>query len=519
MAPLAQEQSCQYLATSKWPALTALEISFNSLEATALAELVQADWPMLRTLQLMDNQYSGSALVAQIAKSTWTGVQHLNLSGTRLGVDDAKQLGHLTRLQLKRLVLYGCFYRCFRHLDEDSRISAMHHVSAGEWPELQALDVGFNNLSADSTAELVKGQWPALQDLDISCSRWGSQSRGKLVQALATAPWMALQRLNLASSRLTAQDISSLGNLNWTHITQLKLTHCLHPDSDSDSDVDGDSDSGTKDQSALADAMRAFTAGKWPRLTALDVSSNNMDDTVMHQLTHYLSPSTVLAYIDLNGNNVASLFGLDNLEHAPMSNWKHLRELNLIASKLSPEEIELLLWSAPQSLHKLQISCQVKQATTARPSCEHWPCLTTLRMYVTTGPNLCEVLCSLSAGFWPVYYLDLIVETGQHHEFSVEEVAELVKWDLSMLRELQLENLGIGDPHQMPEMARVLSLGHWPNLRTLGLSSNIIDDLFVSILIGGKWPSLSMVALCENKIGEDGVRLLHASWPGTEVQL
>lgn len=48
-------QSCHHLATSKWPALTALHIRKNYLEAKALAELVQADWPLL---QALDSSYN-----------------------------------------------------------------------------------------------------------------------------------------------------------------------------------------------------------------------------------------------------------------------------------------------------------------------------------------------------------------------------------------------------------------------------------------------------------------------------
>lgn len=467
--------------------------SLDSLEASALAELGQADWPVLQALDVSHNQYNGSGWMAQIAKSPWIAIQDLNLRWTVLGVDDAKQLGQLKWPQLKRLTLGMCFL----NLNEGSRVSAMHYVSAGVWPELQALNVSDKNLSADSVAALVKGQWPALQNLDIG--QMYSDPSPNFVQALAKAPWTALQDLNLEDTELLGQDISSLGDLDWKHITRLNLSNCFHGD--------------IWNQADLADAMRAFTASKWPQLKVLDVCNNQMDGTVMHQLTEHLSSSRSLAEIRLGGNEVSYLSGLgsmNSLEHAPMSNWQHIRTMDLQDTIMSPEEVELLLLSAPDSLDTLYVSCRVKQTTIARPSRECWLCNTTMYMHVAAGPNLCEVLCSLSAGFWHVTRLDL----QRYHVLSIEEVKELVKWDLSMLQHLFLASLGIGDPCQMPEMARVLSLGHWPNLRTLDLNSNIIDDLFVSILIGGKWPSLEQLVLFGNKIGEDGVRQLsYASWP------
>ena len=66
----------------------------------------------------------------------------------------------------------------------------------------------------------------------------------------------------------------------------------------------------------------------------------------------------------------------------------------------------------------------------------------------------------------------------------------------------------------MPEMALALSLGHWPKLRKLDLSTNAIDDLFVSLMIDCRWPLLEQVDLCDNEIGEDGVwQFSYAIWP------
>ena len=184
------------------------------------------------------------------------------------------------------------------------------------------------------------------------------------------------------STKLGAHDISLLGQLNWIHITRLSLRNCFVNE--------------LLDRAALTDAMQAFTAGNWPCLEVLDVSNNSMYDTVIHQLTQCLSPSTSLKEIRLGGNGVAywsDVVTMSSWECASMGNWQNLRSMDLQDTILSPQDVELLLWSSSQSLDTLHVSCQVSQTTTARPSKECWPCNTTMNMIVAVGTNLCEVLC------------------------------------------------------------------------------------------------------------------------------
>ena len=205
-----------------------------------------------------------------------------------------------------------------------------------------------------------------------------------------------------------------------------------------------------------------------------------MVDTVVHQLTQSLSPSTSLKEIKLGGNGVANdPLSMSSWEYVSMSEWDHLSTMDLPGNVLSPNELDLLLRASPGSLNKLHVTCQVDHVTSARPDRECWPCTTISCMIVATVPNLHEVLCSLSAGVWPVTTLELVVPEGQHHEMSVEEAS-----------------------------------GHWPRLRKLNLRSNVIHDLFVSLLVDGNWPLLKSVDLYDNEIGEEGVQqLCNANWP------
>lgn len=121
-------------------------------------------------------------------------------------------------------------------------------------------------------------------------------------------------------------------------------------------------------------------------------------------------------------------------------------------------------------------------------------------MTVAAGTTLYEVLGSLSAELWSVTTLELAVQAGQQHVLSVPETEASVKWDLHNLQDLILVNVGVGDHQQMPEMALVMSLGHWPNLRKLDLSYNCIDDLFLSLTIDCQWLLLEHVVLLETPL-------------------
>lgn len=95
------------------------------------------------------------------------------------------------------------------------------------------------------------------------------------------------------------------------------------------------------DPVVLTDAIQAFTPSNWPRLEALDVSDNNMVDTVIHQLTRSLSPSTSLKEVKLGGNGVGDdPVSMSSWEYVSMSNWDHLSTMNLQGSILSPDEVD-----------------------------------------------------------------------------------------------------------------------------------------------------------------------------------
>ena len=217
--------SCQHLAYSIWPSLTALYISNNSLSAASMKQLIEADWLNLQKLDISQNNRQWCRKIHnQLVQAPWTAVQDLDLSRTPLEVSDALQLGKLG-WNFSMLRLAGCF----AHLADHDEVQAMHHLAAEEWLELKVLNVSENSLSAAGVAQLVKGDWRARRSLDISNQTESSSGHSaRFVEELGKAQWPALQHLNLSLNHLDDQDIRSFGQLHQAQLQSLNISDCFH---------------------------------------------------------------------------------------------------------------------------------------------------------------------------------------------------------------------------------------------------------------------------------------------------
>lgn len=186
--------------------------------------------------------------------------------------------------------------------------------------------------------------------------------------------------------------------------------------------------------------------------------------------------------------------------------------MDLQGSWLTPDEVDILLASSPESLHTLCVCCIVITPTKTRPSLQSWPRRTVMDMTVNSG-HLTPVLRSLSKGYWPVKRLNMAGHPSHPHEtLSTRALNELVTWDLSALEVLSFTNFGVGHPWNLIEVIHVLSHGVWSNLRRLDLDVDRVSDAFVQ-LTQGKWPLLECLNIaCKHEDGEF-LGLLEASWP------
>lgn len=465
--------SCQHLAAGVWTSLTALNFSQNFLDAKGMAELIRGDWPRLRSLDLSRNLWSATHFVAVLAKAHWTAVQDLNLESNQFTEDDFYQLGQLKWAHLTRLNIAHC-------LDQIDRQVSMKHVAAGCWPQLAALDVSCNRLSAEDVAELVQGHWPALQSLSLAHSGHG------ITAQLAGSAWTSLQHVDLRGCRLTAKEASLLAG--WPHLVSLNLRGCF----------------GYSKSYKLTAAMGRISRGAWPALAALDVRDNRLEVSISE-----LEFWAKLREVKLSGNKI------DGPSLLALVGSTSLRTLKLRGVVLSPEDVDCMLQSCRPALDTVHLTCAASQVTEARPSKESWPLHTHLEMSVSID---CATLHSLSEGHWPATALKL---TNRAEPITIAAVQELIKWDLSTLDTLSIGGLGIGYADNMQSSFEVLCRANWPRLRRLDISYNSMGDTFVQDLIGGKWPLLETLCLFGNLISGCGVRqLVRAEWPClSQVQL
>lgn len=113
--------------------------------------------------------------------------------------------------------------------EEDDLVASCHHIAAGNWPQLAALDLSRNLLTAAAMAELAKGNWPALQKLNLSFNNQDGYQwyMGKpfeaapIVEQLALSAWTALQELDLRCMGLGHADFHWLQNTMWPQLTAI----------------------------------------------------------------------------------------------------------------------------------------------------------------------------------------------------------------------------------------------------------------------------------------------------------
>ena len=236
-----------------------------------MLELVSGDWPRLRSLDLSHNQKQFAPhFVGALAMAQWTAVQYLNLESNQFTEDDMYQLGQLKWAHLTWLNIAQC-------QDWVDCQIAMKHVAAGCWPQLAALDVSDNRLSAEGVAELVKGQWPALRSLRLADSGKGT------VAQLADSAWTLLQHIDLRGCcGLTAEEALLLAD--WPHLVSLNLRRCF----------------GYARSSVLAAIMGQISRGSWPALTALDVRDNSLQLNVTSEPEFWAK----LRVLKLSGNSI-----------------------------------------------------------------------------------------------------------------------------------------------------------------------------------------------------------------------
>ncbi len=323
---------------------------------------------------------------------------------------------------------------------------------SGHWPHLAVLNLRRNSLWPADVQDLVQGHLPSLANLDLSGNRFGKKA----------LRW---------------------GSCNWPHLTKLTVSQC----SLGVPDVEG------------------LVRGHWPLLADLDVGDNRLDHTYLRSLAQGHWPELLGLRLAYNDNSAA--------EDLHQANWTSLGMLDLGAADLAPrillQAVYALLQVFGQSLHTLNVRCEVLSVTAAAAKQQRWPCKTSLRMDATANAS---VMQKLADGRWPIRWLSL----KRLNNSVSPAIAQFFQIDLSRMESVSLCGFFLGRYTRDPAFR--FQHGEWPALKHLDLSFCDLRDDFLVQLTSGQWPLLQILNLSSNSLSLQGVaQLVAGNWPNLSV--
>ena len=332
------------------------------------------------------------------------------------------------------------------------------HIASGKWPHLAALNYSLNRMTVECLSELVKGAWP-LKLLDVSDN--GEYFHGSM-EVLVTA-WTSLEELNLAGNRMIDKDCQHLGIASWPHLLTIKVS--------GDMPFRGIADLGTAKLPSLAQLdlssqwlrerdVLCLSRANWPHLTHLVFGGTHLSDTV----------------------ELASMAGYRSF-------WQKLKFVT-ITSGIDADDVFLLLGLIGQSLKTLHVVCEAGDEVLAQPQVDSWPQNTYLHLNIILNAH---VLRSLHAGFWPTKSIQVICDSDMGDlKLALEE---LVKFDSSVLESFGIAGSQEDSVEDLTQICQAVVQANWPALKKISVKHTKLEASHVQLLVAADLPLLESMTV------------------------
>ena len=157
-----QEQllvSYRYVSAGCWPKLFELDMSCNDITAATMALLVKGNWPALSRLKL---QRSARHFLGQLAAAQWPALQALDVSWNKVSELDLRQLSQISQLQLTALDLHRL--QIFDDTLDMEEHDNWWQLLQSQWPLLKLRMSGAD----PDCVDMVCAGWSSLKWLDVS---------------------------------------------------------------------------------------------------------------------------------------------------------------------------------------------------------------------------------------------------------------------------------------------------------------------------------------------------------------
>ncbi len=231
--------SCVFplLASSNWPRLCTLNLTWALLDAEAMAQLVLGYWPNLTKLVLSGNLLN-TAAIKHLVKGKWPLLETLDLSRNKLDASSTEVLAQGLWPKLKSLNIsqMGVGY-WDKNYGAASLANVPGHLIQGDWPSLESLILIAVDIDAQGISVLIKGNWPLLKELSL-CDNCFSLA---WLLLLSQAAWPLVRKLSVTlfsdchssvfgyvyDPSFTADAISRLMTVDW-QLEELLLPETTH---------------------------------------------------------------------------------------------------------------------------------------------------------------------------------------------------------------------------------------------------------------------------------------------------
>ncbi len=316
-----------------------------------------------------------------------------------------RQLRHLVRTTAS-LVSFGFGL----HMSEaDVRL-----LASGAWTHLKALNFSNAGMNANAIAVLSQGDWPLLKTLVLSYNKTGACG----MEHFSQGRWPALATLKPHCVGMSTSMMQHLQHATLACLSSLDLS---------------------ENMMANSTCWAELVKGKWPNLTHLDLSGNDIGTGFFIKLKNAKWPLLRSLNLQFTLHKLSATARNEALQGLGQCNWHQLQSLSLADCSLSPEAMQKVCQAQWSDLRELDLTANSMSGDAIR---------------------------CLAGSFWSQLEVLILIWC----DINVTAVSELVQ-------------------------------AQWSHLKTLTLKGNDIHVDALDLLVEAQWPLLTVLDLSHNYLG------------------
>jgi len=516
-----------FLLHANWPNFKTITAPLDGSDLNLVYSFIQKDLSRVERLEL-DNSGVGGAEIEAILKRNeekCLQLKHLNLSNNNIfGKVDSLSLVATECPLLEELLI-----RNTRIGPEGIRMI----VDRSKWIQLKYLNVSNNEVYDEGVSLLALAEWPLLENLNLSNTKLSLKGLETIVNqskwpqllkhfdlsnneifdeglsVLALKEWPLLEEPSLRNTKITPQGIEVLVNrMNLPNLKKLDIS----------------------ENAILDEGLKMLSSGKWPLFECLiyehtQVTAEgtlglleNFQWPNLNHLEHSLNESffgynealPILSIVSMSSQLVAVL----NL------NWLNSNEISL---SIAGEKVILLPRDKWDQLESIKLSPEYGSQKIKPTQSIIWPSslktldlsdnpLSNNLLFDGQFPLLLENLCLQNTDLTAKDLQNLISKSDWLHLKRLDasqnpiqdeglEILVSAKW--SLLEFLNLSSTKITTQGLENSIRR----SKWPNLKTLDISLNSIQDEGLEVLASANWKLLEDLNIQETEITAQGMEI------------